>query len=570
MSKSSPKQEALRKTIEAEYGPAYTLQPITNLHVIDRPKSKHEQYSFAHRVNDENYIESALAGGISGIECDIIWSSSRDCWVVQHDTPNLSHAGPTLVNWLEKLRSLLSTGKYDATFSVLWFDIKSPNDDSLSNMMKLVHDSGLPTRISIIYDLNEFSNVLGDPKSNGKGYNSIKSSLRSNEGIGVIFWGGEGDKLPTVSSKFASDDITRIVASHGHAINVSDSTLAKINELNNLCEDAYRFKKIFTWTIKLKKSMENFINPNKAHRTDGQMIGSPISEWKPKYSEDDIPDFKNAVTKFSSSQRLAIPADNFWVPTPQPSYYRIIVHTGNVSGAGTDSSIHLNIIGDKGSTGDLHLNGDRNNGSNWNKFERENTDIFHIYSVDLGSIEGATISSSGKCFCSDWYLSSISIENSYFSVNRWIKKGSYTFKENRLSKDYHIQVKTGDENGAGTDSDIYLTIHGEEGSTPEIRLNGYILGDAFERNDLDSLTLFGLPDVGTIKSVKLRSNGRWAASNWYLNWISINNEQVVVNQWIDGKTKNGPIELWNLEIKAVVKNSGNETSNPETVKNLQS
>merc|ERR1740124_1946586 len=244
--------------------------------------------------------------------------------------------------------------------------------------------------------------------------------------------------------------------------------------------------------------------------------------------------------------------------------------TTGISAAGTDSSIHLNIIGDKGSTGDLHLNGDRNNGSNWNKFERENTDIFHIYSVDLGSIEGATISSSGKCFYSNWYLSSISIENSYFSVNRWIKKGSYTFKENRLSKDYHIQVKTGDENGAGTDSDIYLTIHGEEGSTPEIRLNGYILGDAFERNDLDSLTLFGLPDVGTIKSVKLRSNGRWAASNWYLHWISINNDQVVVNQWIDGKTKNGPIELWNLEILAVVKNSGNETSNPETVKKLQS
>ena len=50
--------------------------------------------------------------------------------------------------------------------------------------------------------------------------------------------------------------------------------------------------------------------------------------------------------------------------------------------------------------------------------------------------------------------------------------------------DYHIEVLTADESGAGTDSNIFLTLVGDRESSSEHRLNGLIGGDAFERGRL--------------------------------------------------------------------------------------
>ena len=58
-----------------------------------------------------------------------------------------------------------------------------------------------------------------------------------------------------------------------------------------------------------------------------------------------------------------------------------------------------------------------------------------------------------------------------------------------MSMSYTIRVKTSDEGGAGTDSNIYLRLIGDQETSDEIRLNSLISGDAFERNDLDSAVI---------------------------------------------------------------------------------
>lgn len=384
---------------------------------------KHPQYAFAHRLNDEDYIQSALDGGISGIECDVIWSAWRRSWVVQHDTPNLSWVGPTLNVWLSRLKTLLDTNDYD--FSALWLDIKSPNDNSLHNVMKTVHDI-FPEELkfAVIYDLNDKDNILDSLK----GYEAIKSSLKDNEGIGVWLKAGEEYSTPSLMEKFEQDGITRTSVSHGHSLDIDEETLEGINSINDQ-SNPYCFKKVFTWTMSFQSTMEDHIDPSRGHRTDGQIIGNPYAEWKPALI-DDIEDFERAVEKYSSTQRMARPSDSFWSVSPQPTSIKVAPPP---------------LI-------------------------------------------------------------------------------------------YSIQVQTGNKRRAGTDSNIFITIYGDKGSTKETRLNGYLSGNAFERGDLDRLALQGLKNVGTLQKIKIRSDGSYWGSNWYLSWVKVNGKLAFFNEWIDGRS----------------------------------
>jgi hypothetical protein len=108
----------------------------------------------------------------------------------------------------------------------------------------------------------------------------------------------------------------------------------------------------------------------------------------------------------------------------------------------------------------------------------------------------------------------------------------------RIIRDQHYQVsiKTGNESGAGTDSNIFMTIYGTAGQTEETRLNGLISGDAFERNKTDTLTLKNLSDVGSLTKVTIRSDGSIAGSAWLLESVTINGRTAKFNRWVQKGT----------------------------------
>lgn len=108
---------------------------------------------------------------------------------------------------------------------------------------------------------------------------------------------------------------------------------------------------------------------------------------------------------------------------------------------------------------------------------------------------------------------------------------------------YNFSIKTADEYKAGTDSNIFLVLYGENGQTVETRLNGYISGNAFERNNTDNFKI-ELDDIGEIYQIDLRSDCRYAGAGWRLSYIKITREgsfrssMFHVNAWIeDTKTK---------------------------------
>lgn len=86
---------------------------------------------------------------------------------------------------------------------------------------------------------------------------------------------------------------------------------------------------------------------------------------------------------------------------------------------------------------------------------------------------------------------------------------------------YNFEIHTGDQSGAGTDSNIFVQLVGERGITNEVRLNPFISGNAFERNQTDTFSAVFNEDVGDIYKIKLRSDMRYAGAAWLLDYINV-------------------------------------------------
>lgn len=86
---------------------------------------------------------------------------------------------------------------------------------------------------------------------------------------------------------------------------------------------------------------------------------------------------------------------------------------------------------------------------------------------------------------------------------------------------YHFQIKTADQYLAGTDSNIFVKLYGAKGISPEIRLNGYISKNAFERNKLDECDIELNDDCGDIYMISVRSDMLWGGADWLCDYFTV-------------------------------------------------
>ena len=104
--------------------------------------------------------------------------------------------------------------------------------------------------------------------------------------------------------------------------------------------------------------------------------------------------------------------------------YNVIVSTGNVSGAGTDSNILLVIHGSNGSTHAMALNSKIRG----NAFESGSKDRVSLSAKDVGQMNSITLFSDNAYAGSDWFPDNVQItkgqEKKRFRFQRWFKKGA--------------------------------------------------------------------------------------------------------------------------------------------------
>jgi hypothetical protein len=86
--------------------------------------------------------------------------------------------------------------------------------------------------------------------------------------------------------------------------------------------------------------------------------------------------------------------------------------------------------------------------------------------------------------------------------------------------DYTIEVHTGKQKMAGTDSNIFLTLMGQHGSSKKIHLvDPSSDKKLFERNSVDTFRI-RIHGVGELRRVRIEHDGKGFASGWFLEKVN--------------------------------------------------
>uniref|UniRef100_A0A3Q1FQV9 Lipoxygenase homology PLAT domains 1a n=1 Tax=Acanthochromis polyacanthus TaxID=80966 RepID=A0A3Q1FQV9_9TELE len=234
--------------------------------------------------------------------------------------------------------------------------------------------------------------------------------------------------------------------------------------------------------------------------------------------------------------------------------YKVSVMTGDVYGAGTDANVFLTIYGDLGDTGERKLSKSETNS---NKFERGAVDKFTMEAVDLGQVFKIKIRHDNSMVSADWYLDQVEVfdvdteEVFLFLCERWLSRKREDKRIERLfyvKVIYETTVVTGDVQNAGTDTLIFMSVFGANGSTEEMLLQKN--EDRFERGQEDTFNM-EIDDIAPLRKMRLRIDGSGSRPDWFLDKLTT--EEVSVFTYEDWLSKtHGPKRTMICEMAAVV------------------
>ena len=110
------------------------------------------------------------------------------------------------------------------------------------------------------------------------------------------------------------------------------------------------------------------------------------------------------------------------------------------------------------------------------------------------------------------------------------KKGACKIELEPTSTDtnvikYNIEVKTGSDNGAGTDAAVSLNMFGTQSIIMEKTLGIFDVltcnKDMFETGNLDIFEFYDKRDIGKLKRIVIWHNGKGFGAAWQLAWVKI-------------------------------------------------
>ncbi|XP_012725509.2 lipoxygenase homology domain-containing protein 1 isoform X1 [Fundulus heteroclitus] len=197
---------------------------------------------------------------------------------------------------------------------------------------------------------------------------------------------------------------------------------------------------------------------------------------------------------------------------------------------------------------------------------------FVCYGADVGEIKRVELGHNGVTPESCWLVDELSVAvptkgiKYIFPCKCWLAKdrgdGLTVRLLNVLDSStiniirkviYAVTVVTGDTQYAGTDTNIFLTVYGANGSTEEMLLPKN--GDRFERDQEDTFTL-EIDDIAPLKKIRVWIDGSGSRPDWFLDRILMRNltteeeYQFTYENWLS-KTK-GPKRTKVCELPAVV------------------
>ncbi len=221
-----------------------------------------------------------------------------------------------------------------------------------------------------------------------------------------------------------------------------------------------------------------------------------------------------------------------------PSFpYEISVVTGSALGAGTDSRVYCTLLGNVcvGSSGEFPLT---DSAEHSDAFEAGATDTFQFISPrSLGRIRFVSIRHDASGMGSDWQLDRVRVKDltsgevTEFEHGNWLTKDncSVMLSANTQSVQsaigilYEISVDTGRDPGSGTDSKVYIVLHGEDGNhSGELALTKSLQhSDPFETGNTDTFRHVLPESLGRVDFVRVRHDATGVGSDWKLERVRV-------------------------------------------------
>eukprot|EP00731_Ephydatia_muelleri_P024939 Em0017g22a len=151
------------------------------------------------------------------------------------------------------------------------------------------------------------------------------------------------------------------------------------------------------------------------------MITKDVGELKSLTVEHDNMGFgpswfldKVTVTDHTSNQAVVFPC-GVWLARDEGDV------TGDMKGAGTDSSVFISLQGDTAASGEWRLENSKDN------FERGRKDTFCLKTTDLGDLRHVTIRHDNRGTSPSWYLVHVEVQDErgvvyHFPCNQWLSR----------------------------------------------------------------------------------------------------------------------------------------------------
>ncbi|KAL4660900.1 lipoxygenase homology domain-containing protein 1-like [Arapaima gigas] len=213
--------------------------------------------------------------------------------------------------------------------------------------------------------------------------------------------------------------------------------------------------------------------------------------------------------------------------------YHILVKTGNIRGASSDSKVFIKLYGENNDTSKIMLVVSDNDLPNY--FEAGRVDIFTIETSDIGKINRLLIGHNDEGLRSGWFLDSVQIAvplhglHYMLPCHRWLSKDEadgkvevelYPSEILQIEKliNYEITVVTGNVFAAGTSANVFIQIYGDQGKTEFIPLKNR--SNNFLRGTKKTFKVEAA-DVGKIFKVRIGHDNTGIGSGWFLESVTI-------------------------------------------------
>ncbi|CAL8318268.1 unnamed protein product [Lota lota] len=221
----------------------------------------------------------------------------------------------------------------------------------------------------------------------------------------------------------------------------------------------------------------------------------------------------------------------------QKIIYEVMVLTGDVQNAGTDTKIYMSVFGVNGSTEEMFLQ------KNEDRFERGQQDTFNLEIDDIAPLKKMRVRIDGTGNRPDWFLDKVTLRNlttkeeCLFTYEDWLSKtrgpkrtlvcemAAVVDDEEMVElTTYIINVKTSDVSGAGTDANVWLIIFGENGDTGTLTMKDSSKSNKFERKQMDTFQFSDILSLGELSKVRVWHDNKGPAPGWHIEYIDVKDE----------------------------------------------